>query len=745
MACRDDAVVVARLAELQARATRRITGRCAAEALAASRFGVPCSQPSGADALARCLLAAAEAAGDEVIMAEFRNPGFCGDAASAVESRIDELLGKMTLAEKIAQMHGSRFTGNAWATNGVERLGVPGLGMIDGPRGVSILGGGATAFPVAMARGATWDPALEERVGEAIGAEARARGASVILAPVLNILRHPRWGRAQETYGEDTVHLGSMGVGFIRGAQRHVIASAKHFAANSIENTRFTVDVSVDQRSLREVYLPHFRRAVEEGHAGSIMSAYNMLNGHYCAENTHLLHDILKDEWAFQGFVESDWILGTRSTAPSANAGLDIEMPTPIFYGDRLAQAVAAGDVSEATIDAAVRRILRAQLCFRLDSDPPVPDPTAIQTAAHADLALEVAQKSLVLLRNQGGALPLDRARLGSIVVVGALAATANIGDTGSSNVGPAHIVTPLDGIRAAAGSVGVTHVSATPFSVDDQTAIAAADAAIVVVGLTAADEGESVVGAGDRPNLALPGAQDALVAAVAALNPRTIVVLEGGSALTLPWVDDVAAILLAWYPGQEGGRAIADALFGDVVPSGKLPISFARSEADLPEFLNAPDQLAVTYGYWHGYRHLDRDGTAPLFPFGFGLSYTTFRYANLTLSAGTVSPAGQLRATVDVTNTGSVAGDEIAELYVGYEGSRVVRAVNDLKAFARVHLEPGETRTIVFDLHAADLAFWDVAAGAWEVEPIAYLVRVGPSSRELPLEQRFRVLGNRT
>jgi beta-glucosidase len=207
-----------------------------------------------------------------------------------------------------------------------------------------------------------------------------------------------------------------------------------------------------------------------------------------------------------------------------------------------------------------------------------------------------------------------------------------------------------------------------------------------------------------------------------------------------MPWVDRVAAILFAWYPGQEGGRAIGDVLFGDVVPSGKLPISFARREEDLPEFRNAPDQLAVTYDYWHGYRHLDRQGTAPLFPFGFGLSYTTFRYANLTLSAATVPPSGRVRATVDVTNGGAVAGDEVVQLYVGYLGSRVERAVNDLKAFARVHLEPGETRTVVLDLPAAELAFWDVAAGAWEVEPISYAVRVGPSSRDLPLEATFAV-----
>jgi len=729
-----------RIAALRARAVRAIGARCVGATVAGARFGPPCAAPADGESLAGCLLAAADVAGEDVLMAEYRNEGFCGDSGDVVERRIRRLLGRMPLAEKIAQMHGTSVApiGGVYRTPGNDRLGIPGLGMIDGPRGVSVIAGHATAFPVAAARGATWDTALEERVGEAIGTEARAKGATVILAPVLNILRHPRWGRAQETYGEDTVHLGSMGVGFIRGAQRHVVASAKHLAANSIENTRFEVDVSMDERTLREVYLPHFRVAVEQAHAGSIMAAYNKLNGQHCAENVHLLHDILKGEWGFRGFVESDWVLGVRSTAPSANAGLDIEMPSAVFYGAKLADAVAAGDVSEATVDAGVRRILRTTLCFRLDSEPPVPDPSLVESPAHLDLAREVARQGIVLLKNEHGALPLDRSRIRSLAVVGALAAVANLGDRGSSNVSPSAAVTPLDGIRAQAGDVTVTHLPATPLSANDQAVVAAADAALVVAGLTADDEGEGQITPGDRKTLALPGDQDTLVASVAALNPRTVVVLEGGSAITMPWVDQVAAILMAWYPGQEGGNAIADVLFGAINPSGKLPVTFPRSELDLPEFVD--DRLAVTYGYYHGYRHLDREGIEPLFPFGFGLSYTTFGYSNLTIVPSTLSPEGLLRVTADVTNTGGAPGDEIAQLYVSYPGSRVDRAVKDLKAFGRVHLEPGETRTVEFELRAADLAFYDVAAGAWEVEPIAYAVRVGPSSRDLPLVGTFAV-----
>src|SRR5262245_48728798 len=354
----------------------------------------------------------------------------CGDA---VERRVDALLGQMTLAEKVEQMTGSGFIDGAWRTPANARLGIPGFAMLDGPRGVSLMAGRATSFPVAMARGASWDTELEERVGEAIGAEARAKGASVLLAPTLNLLRHPRWGRAQETYGEDPLHLGRMAVGFIRGAQRHVIGTAKHYALNSIEDTRLVVDVLVDERTLREVYLPHFRMAVQEGHVGSVMAAYNKVNGQYCAENYHLLHEILDEDWGFAGFVESDWFVGTRSTLLSAWAGLDIEMPVPVYYGEPLESSVEGGAVPLWVVDDAVRRILRTKFCFRLDRDPPQREPDVVQSPAHLDLALEVARKSIVLLKNAGGTLPLDG--VASLVVVGDQADIASLGDAGSSIV----------------------------------------------------------------------------------------------------------------------------------------------------------------------------------------------------------------------------------------------------------------------------------------------------------------------
>ncbi|MGH7787998.1 MAG: beta-glucosidase, partial [Candidatus Binatia bacterium] len=694
-------------------------------------FGSPCDGLTAAPALAECLLRAAATAADGALAAQFPDPGFCGDVGDAVEARRDTLLAQMTLDEKMLQMHGGGLAGIA-RTAGVERLGVPGLTMMDGPRGVGVTGGNATAFPVGIARGATWDPALEQRVGDAIGREARAKGVSVILAPTINLLRHPRWGRTQETYSEDTYHLGRMGVGFIRGAQQQVIANPKHFAANSIEDTRFTVDVQIDERSLREVYLPQFRAAVQEADAGSVMSAYNQVNGLHCEENPHLLRDVLKGDWGFQGFVESDWVLGTHHTVPAALAGLDIEMPIPRFYGPALAAAVGDGSVPLAVIDEAVRRIVRTQICFRLDSAPPIVDPTQVETSEAAAVALAVAQESLVLLKNAGAALPLDRDALASIAVVGELAAVVNLGDRGSSSVAPSHTVSPLDGLRSRAGAVPVAHFAALPLSADDRADIAAADAAIVVAGLTFLDEGEGLITTGDREGLAMPAGQDALIAEVAALNPRTIVVLEGSGALLMPWLDDVAAVVMAWYPGQEGGTAIADVLFGDVVPSGKLPMSFPRAEADLPLFDNVSP--AVTYDLFHGYRHLDLAAATPLFPFGFGLSYTTFSYANLRVSPPAIEPYGRVRVTAEVTNTGTVAGAEVAQLYVGYPGSGVARAVRELKGFNRVDLAPGETRTVVFDLRAADLMFWDTPAAAWALEPIDYSLHVGSSSRDLPM-----------
>lgn len=669
---------------------------------------------------------------------------YCGEADdAAIEERITMLLGELTVADKVALMSGAGMLDGSWRVLGNEAHGLPGLRMLDGPRGVSAFRGlNATAFPVAMLRGATFDPELERRVGAAMAVETRSVGADTILAPTINVLRHPRWGRAQETYSEDTHHMGEMAVAFIEGVQSEgVLATAKHFAANSIEDTRHTVDVAVDERTLREIYLPHFRRAVQEARVASVMSAYNKVNGLYCDMQDHLLRDILKDEWQFSGYVVSDWIVGTHSSIESVRAGLDIEMPTNPFFS-MLPRQVRNGEIEEREIDDAVRRILRAQLCYGLETrEVTLDDPTRRETAEHLALAREVARRGIVLLKNAprmgeiAPVLPLDPG-IGSIALLGRNADVESIGDTGSSSVIPSDVVTALEGLRAHMPAVEVRHVPVLDASTEAM--VRTADVAVIVTGLVAEDEGEASVGAGDRASLEIPAAEVELIQAVAAIHPAVIVVLEGGSALLTGAFDaDVEALLFAFYPGVEGGHAIAELLFGEA-PSGRLPFSIPEREADLPPFDNV--SLSVTYDYFHGYRHLDREAIAPRYAFGFGLSYTTFLYEDLRLSTTTLTAGGTLEATVAVTNEGAVRATETVQLYVSSQGSRVERAPADLRAFAQVDLGPGETRDVTLGVRADDLAFYDVAASAFELEAIDYEVHVGASSRDFRLSSTITV-----
>ena len=549
------------------------------------------------------------------------------DAVDAVEARITELLRVLSVREKVRLMHGAALTlrNGTWEVDGHPDHGIPGLHMLDGPRGLSAFTEkNGTAFPVAMMRGATWDPELERRVGAAMAREHRSAGADVLLAPTINILRHPQWGRAQETYSEDVMHLGEMGVAFIEGVQSEgVLASAKHFAANSIEDSRHSVDVRVDERTLHEIYLPHFLRAVQEAQVASVMSAYNQVNGQYADVNGPLLTDILKTDWGFQGFVESDWFLGTHGDVESVRAGLDIEMPTGSNFR-RLPQRVDEGAIEEREIDRSVRRILRAQFCYGLEGRDRADDPSARETTAHLALAREVAVRGAVLLRNEipeGDAEPLlPLATSQTLAVVGALADQWNIGDTGSSNVLPSDVVTVLEGLRARFDVTPVETLDAA-----GRAAVQAAAVAVVVVGLTAEDEGEATIGAGDRETLELSAADLALIAETAGLHDRVVVVVEGGATVLMEWADTVESILFAFYPGSEGGHAIADLLSGDAAPSGRLPFSIPRAESDLPAWQPAP--MSTTYDYFHGYRHLQNEGAEPRYPFGFGLSYTTFSY----------------------------------------------------------------------------------------------------------------------
>ncbi|HUT54788.1 MAG TPA: glycoside hydrolase family 3 C-terminal domain-containing protein, partial [bacterium] len=665
--------------------------------------------------------------------------------------RVKDLVAKMSLSEKIAQMHGNitaehilveiplmskrRFT---WNTPADQRLGIPGIRSVDGPRGSAL--GQSTCFPAGICRGASWDRDLEERIGTAMGFETRAQGGNMHLSPCINLVRHPSGGRNQETFGEDTHHVGVMGVAQTAGIQRHVMACPKHYAANNQEGNRFSVNVRMSERVLREIYLPHFKKCVDAGAAG-IMSAYNDLNGHLCGQNKHLCREILKEDWGFQGFVVSDWINAVDDAVAAAQAGLDLEMPAGAHYGGKLKRAVEAGLVPQSMIDESVTRLLRMKLKFISEDMKSGYDQGMVAGPGHTALAREAAAKGMVLLKNDNAALPLDRGKIRTVAVMGSLADVANIGDKGSSSVNPPYRISPLQGLRDRAGGVKIVHESGANLGRARQVA-RAADAVVVIAGATSKDEGEGGYGLGDRLDLNLHQQELDLIRAAAPETGRLIVVLEGGGAFTLEdWKDEAEAIVMAWYPGMEGGNALADLLFGDENFSGKLPVTFHRSEDQLPSFDNQAKE--IEYDYYHGYRLFDKKGLEPLFPFGHGLSYTSYKYANLRLSAKSIGQSGKLKAMVDVTNVGDRAGEEIVQLYVGYNGSRVDRSVKDLKAFGRIKLEPGKTGTMELEVAAPELAYYDQEKGGWEVEEIEYIVYAGPSSRSSDLLQStFKISG---
>ncbi len=652
-----------------------------------------------------------------------------------IEAAVLRTLSRMTLAQKVAQLHGCSLhpIDDLYLTAGEPALGIPPFKMVDGPRGARA--GLATTFPVAMARGATFDPELERRVGLAIALEAKAHGANVLLAPAVNLLRHPGWGRAQETYGEDPLHVGRMAVGFIGGAQNHLVASVKHYALNSIEDTRFELDVRVEPSVLHELYLPHFRMSVQDACVGSVMTAYNKVNGLYCAENPVLVRDILKGRWGFRGFVESDWVFGTRSTVASALAGLDIEMPDATFYGAKLLDAVERGKVSLTVIDDAVCRVLRVKLGFGLEREEPV-SKDVIECQAHLELALEVAHKSVVLLKNERSILPLDADSLSRVAVVGRLANQENTGDRGSSAVKSSIVTTVLSGICDYLPDAQVDHVGQDALDHAARARVRGADLAIVVIGLDYRDEGENIPfleGGGDRDCLRLSRAQEALAREVSQLVPRTVIVLLGGSAIEVrPWLDHVPALLMAWYPGMLGGEAVADVLFGRVCPSGKLPVTFARKASDLPEFDHVGK--SVVYDYAHAGYHLDRQATLPEFPFGFGLSYTRFEYSNFVVDRASLGSAQELVASVEVTNVGARAGAEIVQLYVSQPSARIVQR---LCGFGRVSLQRGETKRLLMRLRGHELATFDSEANDFRLRAETCTLSVGHNARDRPLSAR--------
>jgi beta-glucosidase len=631
--------------------------------------------------------------------------------------------------------------------------------MRDGPRGVRRLGAGpATAFPVAMARGASFDVALEERVGEAIGREMLAFKYDIMLAPTINTLRHPGWGRAQETYGEDTVVLGELGAAFVRGIQNHVPTCVKHFAANNSDDNRTTVSANMDEQTLREVYTRQFQIVVEKSDPACVMAAYNRVNGTFSAENRHLLTEILRDEWQWKGLVLSDWG-ATKSTTPSALAGLDLEMPDDVYFKSLLGE-VQANRVPVARIDEAVQRVfnvkrrfnqLNAEFRTNAEYQNTPENPAIVDDPGIVSLAREAAEEGMVLLENKDSILPLQAGQ--RVLVAGPDGNVARLGDRGSSEVVPSpdHVVTPFAGLAAR----GLQSNVAVDFQGELAAAVAAApsyDKVVLIVGMEHRDEGEGFNQGGDRDNLDLNGPHPILwpegqkprqwIEQLTAVNPNVIVVLSVGGAIVEPSLESAKGLIYSFYPGEAGGAALASLMFGDINFSGKLPFTVAADPSQYPAFGNNVD--VQQYEYLHGYRKFEAEGLAPRYWFGSGQSYTTYEYSNLRLACSEgISPRGLLVVDVDVKNTGNVAGTEVVQLYIAYPNTAVRRSVKELKAFQRVPLGPGETKTVQLQVPARDFAYYDMTSNSFQVELVEHTVFVGPSAdpARLSLSAPFSVI----
>ncbi len=692
-----------------------------------------------------------------------------------------QLLRSMSTEEKVQQMSGPPYNpNNFFDQEDNARLSIPGFKYMDGPRGVRWYNSdyGTTVFPVAASRGCSWDPELERRIGKAMAREMRYLGRHVLLAPTINQVTHPRWGRAQESYGEDSFLLGEMGVSLIKGIEfdpnvvdpaepdeaaedtYRVQACVKHFAANNIEDTRIYVNAVLDERTLREVYLPHFKKAVETDVA-CIMTSYNRVNGSYNGFSLDLVRNILKKQWGYSGFVISDWF-AKGQTVPSATAGLDIEMPfssgafpsqfdSAYFYGAALVTAVNTGAVPVELIDEAVLRILYSKIHYGDVKHDFSWRPYLTKSDAAQALSLQAAREGIVLLKNGptralgDDVLPLDKATVSKVSVVGKFANSENMGDKGSSDakaVDGSLVVTPFEGVKAALSGTAA-QVRSYENVAGNEAAIGASDVVVVIGAYFYADLARSSSGEEgewkDRAGMQLPQRDLTNIANAVALkagnpNLKVVVVMKsGGAVLVSDWVQGADAVLMAWFAGMKEGTALAEILFGDTNPSAKMVQSVPMREADLPAFNNTATG-DVAYDYFHGYRWLEKQNIAPQYPFGYGLSFTTFKYSNLRVTNATLGDTGTLEVKVDVQNTGPRAGSEVVQLYVGFTGTAVAdkwgRPKKELKGFARLaDLAPGATATATITVKAQDLAYWNVESQAMTVEKMAYPLFVGPSS----------------
>lgn len=653
-----------------------------------------------------------------------------------IENR--NLIKQMSLEEKAALCTGA----GPWMTTPVDRLGIPHMTVTDGPHGVrrvedvqSLITKSlpATCFPTAACMASTWNVDLISKVGEAIAEECIALEVDVVLGPGVNMKRTPLCGRNFEYYSEDPYHAGEIAVSFIKGVQnKGVGTSLKHFAANNQEYQRATINAAIDERTLREIYLPAFEAAIKKAKPWTVMCAYNRLNGTYCSQNHRLLTEILKDEWEFEGLVVSDWG-AVHDRVVALQAGLDLEMPGPRERRVMaVVDAVRSGELDESVLDEAVRRILN--IVF-----------TAAETvkggsfdiAGHHALARRVAGEGMVLLKNDG-ILPLRDQK--HIAVIGRAAKIPYFQGGGSSHINPTRLEEPYEELLKLAGDAQLSYTQGYPEGENfDQQLIdeacdyaRSAEVALLYLALPAAKESEGY----DRPDLDLTSHQVALIKAVAAVQPKTVVILNNGAPVVMSeWIDHVAAVLEAWMMGQAGGGAIADLLFGKINPSGKLAETFPLKLEDTPAYINYPGEIgSVRYGegIFLGYRYYDAKQVPVLFPFGFGMSYTTFEYQNPRVSADTFRDVDGLEVSVDVINTGELAGKEVVQVYVHDLDSSLVRPPKELKGFAKVELQPGETRTVTVFLDFRAFAYYHPAYGRWITEYGEFDILIGSSSADI-------------
>lgn len=665
------------------------------------------------------------------------------EAKANLNRQVDALVAEMTVKERIRMLSGRglliilknivfrsrQYNYEPIPAGGCKRLGIPPILFTDGPRGVVM--GSSTCLPVSMCRASAFDDELEYRVGKLIAAEAIAQGANYFAGVCINLVRNPRWGRSQESYGEDPFLLGRMGATLTRAVQEEgLIACPKHYALNSIEDLRFHINVTAEERTLREVYLPHFKKCVEAG-ALSIMGAYNRYDEFHCCENQKLLNDILRDEWGFDGFVLSDFFWGVYDAEHALRAGCDVEMMFPWRY-HKIPRLLRQGKLNMRHIDRAVKNIVSALIRSVPKIEPR--DKSLVASPEHRALAREVAEKGMVLLQNNG-ILPLNKDS--TITVAGDYADEENVGDHGSSRVFSKHVVTPYAGLKNVFERVTLSQ------GTDVEGAIRVSkesDVVVICVGSNRFMEGEYLVNTrysrdkkprnsgGDRASLRLSDREVVLIRAMKEAGKKVVVVLFSGCAIIVEeWKEHADAILMNYYSGEQGGTALANILCGKVNPSGKLPFTVARDEADYPPFLEIGQKpYEIEYGYYHGYTLFDKQGIQPAFPFGFGLSYTTFAIDNLNaMDEGEV-----IQVQVDVENRGDREGAEVVQVYAGSNGAEQDRPVKLLKGYQRVTLKSGERKNISIRVNKEDLKFYNPETMQWVLDD-AYTFYVGNNSAD--------------